>query len=129
MTIPAGQSVPVTLKFTPQSSGTASGQLTFRTNDPKSPAIATATGAGIGGKQHSVALAWVPSSSTVTGYNVYRGTASGSYAKLAGLLVSAAYTDASVKSGTAYFYVTTAVNSSGAESAKSNEVRVQIPTP
>jgi hypothetical protein len=34
-----------------------------------------------------------------------------------------------VASGKAYFYVTTAVTSSGAESAKSNEVRAAIPTP
>ena len=62
---------------------------------------------------------------------MYRSTTSGSgYVKLnSSLSVSTAYTDNSVVAGTTYFYVTTAVDSSGNESSYSNQVQAVIPTP
>ena len=79
--------------------------------------------------QHSVALTWNASTSTVSGYNVYRSTVSGSgYVKLNSSLVAVlTYADSTVQSGTTYFYVTTAVDSSGNESVHSNEVPAVIP--
>jgi fibronectin type 3 domain-containing protein len=76
-----------------------------------------------------VALNWNASSSTVAGYNVYRGTVSGGpYAKInSSLVVVLDYTDSNVQSGTTYYYVTTAVDSSGNESVFSNEVPATIP--
>jgi fibronectin type 3 domain-containing protein len=76
-----------------------------------------------------VALTWNASTSTVAGYNVYRGTVSGgAYAKInSSLVVVLDYTDSNVQSGTTYYYVTTAVNSSGNESVFSNEVSGTIP--
>jgi hypothetical protein len=67
-------------------------------------------------------LAWLAPSGAVTGYNVYRGTASGAETAtaLATGLTSASYADTSVSSGKAYFYTVTAVNSVG-EGAQSNE--------
>jgi fibronectin type 3 domain-containing protein len=67
----------------------------------------------------------------VVGYNVYRGTTTGGpYSKLnSSAIVTTFYSDSTVKSGSTYYYVTTAMNSSGAESIKSNEVRTAIPTP
>jgi len=81
--------------------------------------------------QHSVALTWVASTSTVAGYRVYRGTQSGGpYTLITSSLVTApAYTDTTVQGGTNYFYVVTAVDSSSNESAFSNEVQAVIPTP
>jgi fibronectin type 3 domain-containing protein len=78
---------------------------------------------------HSAALTWNPSSSTVSGYNVYRSTVSGSgYTKLNSSLVSGTnYDDTSVQSGTTYFYVTTSVDSGGDESADSNQASATIP--
>jgi fibronectin type 3 domain-containing protein len=77
---------------------------------------------------HSVALSWIASTSTVAGYNVYRSTVSGTqYAKLNSSLVGLAYTDTTVLGGTIYYYVTTAVDASGNESAHSNEVSANIP--
>ncbi len=78
---------------------------------------------------HSVALSWTASTSTVAGYNVYRSTVSGAaYAKINSSMVAAViYTDAAVQNGTTYFYVTTAVDSSGNESTFSNEVSAAIP--
>jgi len=76
-----------------------------------------------------VTLNWNASTSTVAGYNVYRGTVTGGpYAKINSSLVSSlGYTDSNVQSGTTYYYVTTAVDSSGNESTFSNEASAPIP--
>ena len=78
---------------------------------------------------HSVALTWDASaSSNVAGYYVYRGTASGGpYTKLSSLLSSDSYVDGTVAAGQTYYYVTTAADSSGNESAYSNQVQATIP--
>lgn len=78
---------------------------------------------------HSVALSWIASTSTVAGYNVYRSTVSGTqYAKLNSSLVGVlGYTDRTVLGGTLYYYVTTAVDAGGNESAHSNEVAANVP--
>ena len=79
---------------------------------------------------HSVALNWGPSpTTTVTGYNVYRSTVSGSlFARVnSAIVVGLAYTDASVQSGTTYYYVATAVDGNGNESIFSNQVSAAIP--
>lgn len=130
-TIAAGQSISVGVNFKPGSSGSTSTTFTITNNAPNSPSKISATGAGVATKQHTVGLTWVPSKSSVAGYNVYRGSATGGpYAKLnSGAIVTTSFSDSTVKSGSTYFYVTTAVNSSGAESIKSNEVRTAIPTP
>ncbi len=80
---------------------------------------------------HSVDLTWTASkSSNVIGYNVYRKTPSGGYAKLNSSAIAATkYTDGSVAAGQTYYYVTTAVNSHGYESTYSNEAKVIIPSP
>lgn len=72
----------------------------------------------------SVRLNWTASSSSgVTGYNVYRGTATGGpYTKI-GTATGVSYTDSAVGYNTKYYYVTTAV-SSGGESSHSNEASV-----
>ena len=80
---------------------------------------------------HSVALSWSPSSSLgISSYNVYRGTVNGGpYSLLSNGVSSTSYTDSNVQSGSTYYYVTTAVDSSGAESGYSNEAQVVIPMP
>jgi hypothetical protein len=78
---------------------------------------------------HSVALSWKASTSSVTGYNVFRSTLSGTgYGKInSSLVVGLAYTDSTVQSGTTYYYVTTAVDAGGIESAFSNQASAVIP--
>jgi len=131
MTIAAGQTATFTLTFTPQASGSASASVSFVTNAPGSPLTETLAGTGTAAPQHRVDLAWSPSTSSVSGYNVYRSTTSGSgYQKLnSSLSVSTAFADNSVVAGSTYFYVTTAVDSSGSESSFSNQVQAVIPTP
>ena len=96
-----------------------------------SSSAATGTGAAATPVQHSVALSWSPSSSSITGYNVYRGTvSSGPYTKInPSLDTTTSYTDSTVQSGQTYFYVTTAVGTDGVESSYSNQVTAVVPTP
>jgi hypothetical protein len=78
---------------------------------------------------HTVDLSWAESG-TVVGYNVYRGTVSGGpYAKinLGGLIAATLYTDSTVANATTYYYVTTAVDNTGAESVYSNQATAQVP--
>jgi fibronectin type 3 domain-containing protein len=78
---------------------------------------------------HTVGLSWIASTSVVAGYNVYRSTVSGqSYTRMNGSFVGGlSYLDLSVQNGLTYYYVTTAVDSSGIESVYSNEVSAKIP--
>ena len=130
VTIAAGQSVPFTLTFAPTATGTASANISFFTTASTSASeTASGTGATI---QHTVDLSWNASTSTsITGYNVYRGTVSGGpYSKINSVLdPSMSYGDSTVQSGQAYYYVTTAVDSAGVESSYSNQVQVGVPFP
>lgn len=79
---------------------------------------------------NSVRLNWVFSSSTqVANYNVYRSTSSGGpYVSIAAGLASTlnTYLDSAVVPGTTYYYVVTARNFLGVESAYSNEAAVNL---
>lgn len=80
---------------------------------------------------HAVSLHWDASPSTsVSYYKVYRGMLSGGpYGAVSTNLKATAYTDATVQSGTTYFYVTSAVDADGTESIFSNELKSLIPSP
>jgi len=130
VTIAAGQSVPVTMTFSPQASGSASGVLTVASNASNTP-TQTLSGVGVAPPQHSVSLSWTDTNSGIAGYNVYRGnSAGGPFTQInSGLDATPAYSDTSVAAGQTYYYVATAVNESGAESAYSNEVEGAVPSP
>jgi len=131
-TVQSGTSVTFTVTFAPQAAGSVPGNISFVSNATNSPANGTFTGTGVQpAQQHMVSLSWSASTSTVAGYNVYRGGQSGGpYSKINSTLQPAtSYTDGSVQSGQTYFYVATAVDNTSAESAFSGEVAVVIPTP
>ena len=130
VTVPAGQSVPYTVTFDPQSAGTSNGSLSFISNGTNSPTIATLTGTGAA-VQHSVALSWNASTSGVVGYNVYRSTQTGGpYSRVnSSLDAGTTFSDTGVTAGSTYFYVVTSVDSSSQESAFSNEASAVVPTP
>jgi len=130
-TIAAGQSVAVTIAFSPKLSGTASTSLAFTSNAANSPTSVPLTGAGVVAKAHSADLTWNPSQDVVIGYNIYRGAKTGGpYSKINSVLDSTTnYTDNTVAAGTTYYYVATAVDASNMESGYSNEVKVTIPSP
>ena len=131
LTIATGQTATFTITFTPQSSGSAAASVSFVTNAAGSPLTENLTGSGVAAPQHRVDLAWTASASSVTGYNVYRSSTSGSgYVKLnSSLNAGTSFSDSSVTAGATYFYVTTAVDSTGTESSYSNQVQATIPTP
>ena len=91
---------------------------------PTPPTLAP-PGAGIG----QVSLSWTPPSSNggsaVTGYKLYRSTASGAETLLVTLGNVTSYSDGGLANGTTYYYKVTAVNALG-ESALSGE---QLATP
>jgi fibronectin type 3 domain-containing protein len=94
-----------------------------RPEPPSTLVVSNATASQVG-------LTWTASASTtVVGYNVYRGTTSGGpYTKVNSVIVAApAFTDMSVNPGTTYYYVVTAVDPGNLESVKSNEVSATTP--
>ena len=122
-------SVPLTITFTPTVVGPATGTVSVTSNATDPVLNIPLTGTGVSNGPHSVALSWTASTSPVVGYNVYRSTTSGGpYTKLNTTLIpSTSYNDQNVQSGMTYYYVATAVNSAGLESAYSNQAVAVIP--
>ncbi len=128
LTIPSGQSVPVTIQFAPASSGTAPAKVGFISNAVDSPTVEPVTGTGVSSGSHNVSLSW-NAVGTAVGYNVYRGnTKSGPFDQInTAVDSSTSYTDSTVVSGATYYYVTTAVNAQGEQSGYSNVAEAVIP--
>jgi hypothetical protein len=131
LTLAAGKSASFSLNFKPQSSGTASGRISFVSNASNSPIAEAVTGSGISTTGHSVNLSWDASSSRVVGYNVYRGSVSGGpYIQINPTVdPSTTYTDTTVVGGKTYYYVSTSLDPRGIESGFSNQVKAVIPSP
>jgi hypothetical protein len=134
-TITPNQSLTFQIWFHPQTSGSASGHISILSSSLSTPASIDVSGAGITSGtsspppvQHSVALSWGPSASSVTGYRVYRDDGSG-FLPLTAVIANLMYTDTSVVSGSTYHYAVTAVDAVGGESSFSNEATAVIPTP
>jgi len=86
--------------------------------------------ASLGGPcPRAVLLTWTANTAaTVAGYNIYRGSAPGSYTKVNLVLASgASYTDATVEAGKTYYYVATTVDTSQAESGYSDMAFALVP--
>lgn len=79
---------------------------------------------------HVVKLSWTASTSTnVVSYRVYVATVSGGPYALIGMAPGTGYSDLNAISGNTYYFVVTAVDSNGLESAYSNEATATIPVP
>ena len=101
-------------------------------SDVVNKVVTAALGGTCVATNHAVTLNWTAStSSNIAGYNVYRSTTSGgSYTKMnTTLVVPTSYTDNGVSAGQTYFYVATAVDTSGNESVHSNQAQAVVPTP
>ena len=129
VTLSPSQTLTLTTQFHPTAAGSSSGNISIASNATGSPAAVSLSGTGVVAVQHSVALTWGASPSSVSGYNIYRSTVSGSsYIKVNSSLVNGfSYNDTNVQSGSTYYYVTTAVNAAGKESSYSNQVSAAIP--
>lgn len=124
-----GNSATLSVTFDPSSAGTLPGTATVTSDAANSPAKIALSGIGVQVVQHSATLSWSASASAVAGYNVYRSNVSGGpYTRLGSALVAATTSaDTNVLAGDTYYYVVTAVESSGAESVYSAEVSATIP--
>jgi Abnormal spindle-like microcephaly-assoc'd, ASPM-SPD-2-Hydin/Immunoglobulin I-set domain len=124
-----GATASLNIMFAPAAILAVTGSVTVTSNATNSPATISLTGTGIPATAHSAMLGWTASTSTVSGYNVYRGTVSGGpYTKInSALVTTTTNTDSTVLSGLTYFYVVTALDSNNVESAYSNEVSATIP--
>lgn len=130
-TLSPNQTAILSVSFDPTSAGAANGTATITSNASSSPLLISLSGTGVQITQHSVGLAWTASTTSgVVGYNVYRGTQSGTYTKISASAVgSTSYTDNTVQSGQniTYYYVVTAIDGSGTESSDSNQATAIVP--
>jgi hypothetical protein len=128
VTLSPSQSITLTVQYSPTSAASTAGTLAIVSDASGAPSAIPISGNGVTQAQHTVLLSWNASTSA-TGYNVYRSAMSGSgYTRVnSGPDGTLTYSDASVQNGQTYFYVTTAVDASGQESAYSSEVSVLIP--
>ena len=134
-----GQSLEFKLAFRPTGSGSVSGTLSIGSYSLASPVKLAISGAGAGATTstpspasgHSVSLVWSPSTSPVVGYHIYRSTfPGGPYSRVtADTIGGPDFSDTTVASADRYYYVVTALNSAGEESAFSNEAAVDFPNP
>jgi Abnormal spindle-like microcephaly-assoc'd, ASPM-SPD-2-Hydin len=129
LSLAAGQSTSFSVTFAPASAGSLAGSVTVLSNAANSPLVVALSGTGATPVSQTVSLSWTPSSSTYSGFNVYRGTASGGpYTRLDTSMISTtSYTDAGITSGHTYYYVATEVGPTGTESSYSSEVSATIP--
>jgi hypothetical protein len=127
--ITPGQVVTLNLTFAPSSTGSITGNVTVTSNASNSPTSISLSGSGV--LAHTATLSWTASTSTVIGYNVYRGTASGGPYTLvnSSLVSSTQYVDSTALAGQTYYYVATAVASGNVESTYSNQVTAAVPVP
>ncbi|HEY2458201.1 MAG TPA: choice-of-anchor D domain-containing protein [Candidatus Acidoferrum sp.] len=139
------QKVTFQVWFKPQVKGPASGTLSVLAASLTSPVVANLSGVGVTPgtnpaptptpsptpKSHAVHLSWNASTSSIVGYRLYRSdVAGGPYNSVNGSNIEAlSFEDTAVSAGTTYYYVVTAVNSSGEESIYSNQTAAAIPTP
>ncbi len=124
-----GQTATLTATFSPASAGGLTGSVAVASNATNSPDTIALSGTGVTVVNHTAALSWTASSSTVIGYNTYSSTASGGpYTKLTPApLAATSYTDTTVQAGLTYYYVVTSVESNNVESVYSTQVSATIP--
>jgi hypothetical protein len=130
VTLTPNEAVTVSVNFSPTGPGGAQGNLFISSNASNSSMQIGLSGAGItNAVQQSVNLSWDPSTSTVIGYYVYRGTTTNNLLNLsASVDPVTSYTDSTVVSGETYLYAVTSVDSNYVESAQSTPISVTIPS-
>jgi chitinase len=127
MTLSAGQSQQIYVVFSPTAGGTDSGTMTLNSNATNAKISESMSGVGVT-QQYSVSLSWNASTSSVVGYNIYRGATPGAYSKInTAVDPNTTYTDSTVTAGATYYYAATSVNTSGVESSYSTPIQVTIP--
>lgn len=110
-------------------SGSTTSTPSTSTGSTSSTSGASTATSPTSGSPLSVKLSWNASTSSVVGYHVYRGSASGGpYSRISGSTITAlGYEDATVQAGARYYYVVSALDGSGDESSYSNEAAADVP--
>ena len=131
MTLTPGQSVTVSIQFSPTGSGKVAGQLTVTTNSKKTPVLQIGLSGG-GNAVYQVNLTWnAPSGSgtPIAGYEVYKAASGNSQFQLLSesIVTPTSFIDPDVESGATYDYYVTTVDLQGAQSAPSNVAEVTVP--
>ena len=128
-TLAANSSCTIVVLFNPSSTGARSAVLTIADNANGGSQSVSLSGGGA----HDVVLTWTASpTTTVTGYNVYRGTASGGESSIplnTTTINGTTFADGNVTAGTKYYYTVKAVTSAGGLSVSSNEAPATVPSP
>jgi P pilus assembly chaperone PapD len=129
LTLASGQSTSFTVAFAPTATGSVSGSVIVTSNATNSPNTISLSGTGSSPATYKAVLTWTASSSSYSGFHVYRSTVSGGpYTKIdTSLIPTPTYTDSTIASGQTYYYVTTEVGASGTESAYSTQTSATIP--
>jgi hypothetical protein len=138
-TLQPDQKLEFKVTFRPAASGASSSGIAIGSSRLPSPVKLALSGSGTTASTasapppatHSVSLNWEAGPGSAAGYHVYRGSSSGGpYTRISDTTVSPLdYLDLSVQSGGRYYYVVTALDPSGTESAYSNEARAEVPNP
>jgi hypothetical protein len=81
---------------------------------------------GLLGPRHKITLHWTPSPGAAS-YKIYRTTVSGKGYEKVGTSTEPAFVDGTVAVGIVYYYAVTSVSESGAESARSSEIKAVVP--
>ena len=125
--VAAGGSCAITVMFTPSGCGSESASLSVTDNATGSPHTVPVSGTG----SHDVILTWTDGpSSTIVGYNIYRGTATNGEASAplnSTPVAGSAFADTGVAAGGTYYYLVKGVDSSGVVQESSNEASATVP--
>jgi len=125
--VAAGGQCTIEVTFTPAAANSYTATLNIADNASGSPQTVSLSGTGT----HDVILTWSASASSgVSGYNVFRSTASGQEGTTplnSSPIAGTTFTDSNVTSGQTYCYMVTAVGSSGTSSTDSSEASVTVP--
>jgi len=140
LSLAPNQKVTFQVWFSPAVAGQSAATVSFLSSNLSSPGSLSLTGDGVNpaaappsspapSVQHVVHLAWNASTSPAIGYFVYRSQAPNTtFGPLFGAAINLlTYDDTAVVSGTTYYYVVTAVDSSGQQSINSNQATAVIP--
>jgi hypothetical protein len=126
ISLSAGQSTAFNVFFAPTTTGSLSGTVTATSSASNSPTSVKLSGSGATSTVHAN-LTWTPSSSTYASFDIYRGTISGGPYTMINSSLTPSFTDTTVAPGQTYYYVVTEIDTSGNQSAYSNEVTAVIP--
>jgi HYDIN/CFA65/VesB family protein/centrosomal CEP192-like protein len=127
ISLSAGQTTGFNVLFAPSTTGALSGTVTVTSTASNSPATVKLSGSGASATVPTVNLSWTPSSSTYTGFDIYRSTASGGPYTMISSSLTPAFTDNNVTSGQTYYYVVTEIDATGNQSTYSNQATAAVP--